>query len=188
MCLILMTPVRRAASELRLVLRETRTMLSPPAFYTEQRRLYFCRSYVRYKTPTILRPYFGLPRISDCFSNDRFYFRICCLSLVIWERWKSYIRSRGSSSMPGGSFSNKLPLNDIFLVHGFCTLRFKAIKITFSLVNMFCKMNYSNRKCFFRITLQQKETFSIFYAKLYILLSVHDSTDRRNEIIFWETL
>ncbi len=53
----------------------------------------------------------------------------------------------------------------------------------FYLINTFCKTHYFIRKRIYRITLQNNGTFRVFYAKLYILLSVGGSTNCRNEII-----
>ncbi len=78
-----------------------------------------------------------------------------------------------------------------FSVDDFCRLTFRGLrsnKITNPLVNVFCKMYYSIRKRSFRVTLQKNDTFRIFCEKLYILLSVDGSTNRRNEIIFGDII
>ncbi len=50
---------------------------------------------------------------------------------------------------------------------------------------MFCKNVLLDSQVLFYDNSAKNDTFCIYYAKLYELLSVDGSTNRHNEVIFW---
>ncbi len=79
-------------------------------------------------------------------------------------------------------------MNSFFLVDGFSRLTLQRLK---SNINNFSfgqhvlqNVLFHSQMLLYWITLQSNGTFRVFYAKLYILLSVDGSTKCRNEIIF----